>query len=247
MQEGDVTEVVVKKPKQKKSKAKEIKETDVKEDSDAKSGKFTSLLKLPFKKKEKKCLAKQPSDEDIDLDDGCALLEPEDSEVKAVEVVEEKEVESDTEISMTEEWASFHEVNPHAVEPVGKVLKASTPKSKAKTEDKIKLQEENSSSPKPAKPKAKKKVVKAKKVETEGTKPVEAPATPVIENKSDKPKEGPLSKFFTKTKLPSVIPKADTDIEVISIQKVVTPARSSPRKKTTQASTPLAGKVGTSS
>ena len=152
VQEDDVTEVVVKKTKQKKSKAKEVKETDMKEDSDAKSGKFTSLLKMPFKKKDKKCLAKQPSDEDIDLDDGCALLEPE--EVKAVEAVEEKEVESDTETSMTEEWASFHEVNPHAVEPVGKVLKASTPKAKAKSEEKIKLQEENSSSPKPAKPKA---------------------------------------------------------------------------------------------
>merc|ERR1712083_1171147 len=57
-----------------------------------------------------------------------------------------------------------------------------------------------------------------------------------------KPKEGPLTKFFTKissSKLPSEIPKADEDIEIVSMKKVATPLRSSPRKNSSSTSSPF--------
>ena len=115
--------------KGKKAKAAEPKDKPPKEkgDSDVKSNKFSGLLKMPFKKKEKRQVDKQPSDDDIELEDGCSVLEAEEFLEKVEEVKEDTE---DT--SMTEEWASFHEVHPNAVELVGVVIKAATPKGKEK-------------------------------------------------------------------------------------------------------------------
>merc|ERR1712192_10663 len=64
----------------------------------------------------------------------------------------------------------------------------------------------------------------------------------ILKEDEKKPKEGPLSKFFTKissSKLPSEIPKADEDIEIVSMKKVETPLRASPRKNSSSTSSPF--------
>ena len=124
-------------------------------------GKFSGLLKLPFKKKEKKSsekvLEKKGSDDDFLLEDQCAILELADvgTPVKEVEKEDsEEEVKSPhlslffflkfyfQDVSMTEKWASFHEEHPEAVEP--KVAKV---KSKPKAAVKKKSPKEKSTKP----------------------------------------------------------------------------------------------------
>ena len=242
---------VLKGKKGKKIKAVESKEKITKEkvEPDVKSSKFTGLLKMPFKKKEKRSIDKKASDDDIDLGDDCAVLEAEELLEKEGEVKDSKEdknvkdgVEEDT--SMTEEWASFHEVHPNAVEPVGVVIKAATPKSKEKVkkakekkeevEEKKKAEVGAAPSPKAVKSRKGVKNQGKKSKSEDGIKAASetssTPATPEVEKK---PKEGPLTKFFTmssKSKISSEIPVADANIEVLSVKKVATPLRSSPRK-----------------
>merc|ERR1711951_38994 len=79
--------------------------------------------------------------------------------------------------------------------------------------------------------KSSKKSQEEEKVKEDDKKPKEEDKK--LKEDEKKPKEGPLTKFFIKissSKLPSEIPKADEDIEIVSMKKVATPLRLSPRK-----------------
>merc|ERR1719431_1068704 len=133
---------------------------------------------------------------------------------------------------MTEKWASFHEENPNAVEPVPKKEK----KTRSSEEKKKKVKEV--SSPKSAKSGGKPGKVEAEAAEDKPEASVEAATEP---EKKPAAKEGPLTKFFkvkSKSKLPSVIPAEDADIKMTGMRSVATPLRSSPRKKLMLSSTP---------
>ena len=99
---------------------KDAKKKPTKSSEDDEASKFSGLLKMPFKKKEKKAVEKKLSEDDIDLEDDCAILEVNELEENQEKVLESKDGDSEEDLSMTEKWASFHEENPNAVEPVPK-------------------------------------------------------------------------------------------------------------------------------
>ena len=211
---------------------KDAKKKPTKSSEDDEASKFSGLLKMPFKKKEKKAVEKKVSEDDIDLEDDCAILEVNELEENQEKVLESKDGDSEEDLSMTEKWASFHEENPNAVEPVPKKEK----KTRSSEEKKKKVKEV--SSPKSAKSGGKPGKVEVEAAEDKPEVPVEAATKP---EKKPAEKEGPLTKFFkvkSKSKLPSVIPAEDADIEMTGMRSVATPLRSSPRKKPTLSSTP---------
>ena len=237
--EAAAEEAVVKDAKKSEEKTK-VKKKPSKASEDDKASKFSGLLKMPFKKKEKKAVEKKVSEDDIDLEDDCAILEVDELEENNEKVLESKDADSEEDLSMTEKWASFHEENPNAVEPVPKKEKGKTIKKTKSSEEKRKKSKEVPS------PKAAKSGGKAAKAEpevaTDTPEPAEEPAAAAEPERKPVAKEGPLSKFFTKAKsksrLPSVIPAEDKDIEMTAMRSVATPLRSSPRKKPSLSSTP---------
>ena len=244
-------------------------------------GKFSGLLKLPFKKKDKKnsekVLEKKDSDDDILLEDECAVLEVSDVGTPGKQV-EKEDTEEEVQflrlsffvvltlnfqdVSMTEKWASFHEENPEAIEPkVAKVktkLKAAV-KKKGSTEKKTKAIDngkgvaeivstkdgkgESQESSNREEKKVDGKPIKSQNEENSSGKDDKKDSVKIPKEEEKKPKEGPLTKFFSKissSKLTSSeIPKADEDIEIVSMKRVGTPLRSSPRKSSSGSASPF--------